>query len=67
MNDKLLVKLIDKLDEGKAKIELCSSYATTGHPTFKPSCKLGYKAGLWCHKYDLPHYCNEYNGGKVNE
>ena len=41
-------------------IELCSNYTITGYPTFKPKCLLSYKAGLWCHKYDAPHYCNKY-------
>lgn len=41
-------------------IELCSEYTTSGYPTFKPICKLGYRAGSWCHKKDAPHYCNKY-------
>jgi hypothetical protein len=41
-------------------IELCINYNTSGFPDFKPVCKLGYKAGLWCHKFDAPHFCNAY-------
>jgi hypothetical protein len=41
-------------------IELCDHYTTTEFPLFKPVCKLGYRAGSWCHMYDRPHYCDKY-------
>ena len=41
-------------------IELCSNYTTTMYPEFKPLCKLGYRAGSWCHMLDKPHYCGKY-------
>ncbi|KKM80980.1 hypothetical protein LCGC14_1334500 [marine sediment metagenome] len=44
-------------------IELCPHYTTSGHPYFKPLCKLGHGAGLWCHSDSAPHYCGEYQGG----
>ena len=48
-------------------MELCSHYDTTGHPSFKPRCLLGHRAGLWCHKYDAPHHCNKYRGDNLKE
>jgi len=41
-------------------IELCSNYTTTGYPDFKPVCKLGFRAGLWCHSQGKPHHCGKY-------
>ena len=43
-------------------IELCIYYTTSLWPELKPICKLGYKAGIWCHAYDKAHYCNHYKG-----
>lgn len=31
-----------------------------GYSMFRPVCKLGYRAGLWCHKSDSKHFCNKY-------
>ncbi len=46
--------------ESPYMIELCSHYTTSGHPAFKPVCPLGGRAGLWCHRSDVPHYCGKY-------
>ena len=40
------------------RIELCKHYTTTGYPTFKPLCKLNYKASLQCHS--IRKDCKDY-------
>ncbi len=39
-------------------LEMCRHYSTTGHPNFKPLCKLGRWANLKCHseRKDCPLY-----------
>jgi hypothetical protein len=41
-------------------LELCSYYDTSRWPDFKPVCKLGKSAGLWCHKAAGWHSCGKY-------
>jgi len=48
-------------EEEESMIEMCIYYTTSGHPNFKPRCKLGLQASLRCHsakaaRMSCPHY-----------
>lgn len=52
------MRITKEKEESKDLIEQCRFYTTTGHPSFAPSCVVGFRASLQCHgkRKDCPGY-----------